>query len=38
MTLLNNWNGEIDKVRSGLLPSIGSSQAGTFSTDISDYQ
>lgn len=38
MTLLNNWNGEIDKVRSGLLPSIGSSQSGTFSTDISDYQ
>ena len=38
MTLLNNWNGEIDKVRSGLLPSIGSSQAGTFSTNIADYQ
>jgi len=39
MTLLNNWNGEIDKVRSGLLPGIGESRAaGTFSPNIADYQ
>ena len=39
MTLLNNWNGEVDKVRSGLLPGIGESRAvGTFSPNIADYQ
>ena len=39
MTLLNNWNGEIDKVRSGLLPGIGESRTvGTFSPNIADYQ
>jgi len=39
MTLLNNWNGEVDKVRSGLLPGIGESrEAGTFSLNIADYQ
>jgi hypothetical protein len=38
MTLLNNWNGEIDKVRSGLLPGIGESRAGgTLSADLNDY-
>ena len=38
MTLLNNWNGEVDKVRSGLLPGIGESRAaGTFSPNIADY-
>jgi hypothetical protein len=38
MALLNNWNGEVDKVRSGLLPGIGESRAATTSTNISDYQ
>jgi hypothetical protein len=38
MTLLNNWNGEVDKVRSGLMPGIGESRAATTSTNISDYQ
>jgi hypothetical protein len=37
-TLLNNWNGEVDKVRSGLMPGIGESRAATTSTNISDYQ
>jgi uncharacterized protein YdaU (DUF1376 family) len=38
MTLLNNWNGEVDKVRSGLLPGIGESRAGgTLSADLNDY-
>ena len=38
MTLLNNWNGEIDKIRSGLLPGIGESRAGgTLSADLNDY-
>jgi uncharacterized protein YdaU (DUF1376 family) len=39
MTLLNNWNGEVDKVRSGLLPGIGQSRAvGKLSTNFADYQ
>ena len=38
MALLNNWNGEVDKVRSGLLPGIGESRAATTSLNISDYQ
>ena len=38
MALLNNWNGEVDKVRSGLLPGIGESRAAATSTDISAYQ
>jgi uncharacterized protein YdaU (DUF1376 family) len=38
MALLNNWNGEVDKVRSGLMPGIGESRAATTSTNISDYQ
>ena len=37
-TLLNNWNGEVDKVRSGLMPGIGESRAATTSLNISDYQ
>jgi len=38
MTLLNNWNGEVDKVRSGLLPGIGESRVGgTLSADLNDY-
>jgi hypothetical protein len=38
MTLLNNWNGEVDKVRSGLLPGIGESRAGgTLRADLNDY-
>jgi len=38
MTLLNNWNGEIDKVRSGLLPGIGESRAGgSLSANLNDY-
>jgi uncharacterized protein YdaU (DUF1376 family) len=38
ITLLNNWNGEVDKVRSGLLPGIGESRAGgTLSADLNDY-
>jgi hypothetical protein len=38
MTLLNNWNGEVDKVRSGLLPGIGESRAGgSLSADLNDY-
>lgn len=38
MALLNNWNGEVDKVRSGLLPGIGESRSATTSLNISDYQ
>ena len=38
MALLNNWNGEVDKVRSGLLPGIGESRAAATITDISAYQ
>jgi uncharacterized protein YdaU (DUF1376 family) len=38
MALLNNWNGEVDKVRSGLLPGIGESRVATTSTNIADYQ
>ena len=38
MALLNNWNGEVDKARSGLLPGIGESRAATTSLNISDYQ
>lgn len=39
MTLLNNWNGEIDKVRSGLLPGIGESRGGAaLSHNLADYQ
>jgi hypothetical protein len=38
ITLLNNWNGEVDKVRSGLIPGIGESRAvGTLSADLNDY-
>jgi len=37
-TLLNNWNGEVDKVRSGLMPGIGESRAATTSLNIADYQ
>jgi hypothetical protein len=37
-TLLNNWNGEVDKVRSGLLPGIGESRVAATSTNIEDYQ
>lgn len=38
MTLLNNWNGEIDKSRSPLLPEAGGSRVfNTLSTNISDY-
>jgi uncharacterized protein YdaU (DUF1376 family) len=38
MALLNNWNGEVDKVRSGLLPGIGESRVAATSTNIEDYQ
>jgi hypothetical protein len=39
MTLLNNWNGEIDKSRSPLLPSAGVSPAArTLSHNPADYQ
>lgn len=39
MTLLNNWNGEIDKSRSSLLPDAGGSRSGAaLSTNLSDYQ
>ena len=38
ITLLNNWNGEIDKARSPLLPDAGVSRAGApLSTNIKDY-
>lgn len=38
MTLLNNWNGEIDKSRSPLLPEAGVSRVvAPLSTNISDY-
>ena len=38
MTLLNNWNGEIDKSRSPLLPEAGVSRvAAPLATNISDY-
>lgn len=38
MTLLNNWNGEIDKSRSLLLPEAGVSRVvAPLSTNISDY-
>ena len=36
MTLLNNWNGEIDKSRS-TSPS-GNNGTGAYSTNIEDYQ
>ena len=39
MTLLNNWNGEIDKSRSPLLPCAGlSTAARTLSHNPADYQ
>ena len=38
MALLNNWNGEVDKVRSGLLPGIGESRPAATSANIEAYQ
>ena len=39
MTLLNNWNGEIDKSRRSSLSDDGGSRSGaTLSTNLSDYQ